>query len=302
MNSRLSSLQIVILAALALCVCCLFGCIGIIVITSLPNDSSMSTEIGPTIPIVFATYPPTYTTTPAVTKTPVATNTRVIDFVPVTNPSPSSNAKGTVVPQPVLVPPRTPTVASNPYQVVIPTPTAPVMTYPIAFTSTFKIITYNVTGKNSTDISKSLQANAIADPHEPGSDYYAMTKWLVQSNWTVKTTARGCEVGGGDVSVAITITMPLLAPTTGVPADVVKQFNTFAQNTIVHESGHAERALQGGRELQRALGNFAPISDCTGMQSQLNNLFRRSVDAIDSSNTEYDASNQHGRTQGAVYP
>jgi predicted secreted Zn-dependent protease len=175
------------------------------------------------------------------------------------------------------------------------------MTYPIVFTSTFKIITYTVTGKTANDISKALEANSIADPHEPGSHYYALTKWQLAGDSTVKASPRGCEVGGGAVSLMITMTLPALN-TTGVSADMLKRFNTFMEKTVLHESGHVEVALQGARDYQRALGNFPPVSSCEGLKIQLSDLFRRSFDAIDSANTDYDAKTQHGLTQGAVFP
>jgi predicted secreted Zn-dependent protease len=176
------------------------------------------------------------------------------------------------------------------------------MIHPIAFTSTLAVTTYNVTGKTENDISKSLEANAIADPHEPGSRYYALTKWQLGGNWVVKSSPRGCQVEEGSVSIFITMTLPALATTADVPANVLKKFDSFLDKTILHESDHAGLALQGARDYQRALGNFAPVSDCEGLKAQLNNLFRRSFESIDNVNTDYDIRTQHGRTQGAVFP
>ena len=285
MNARLSPWQIGILAILFVCVCCELTGIGILGAYSFANDSSPVAEIEPSPTLTRrATASPTFTATPA------PTYTRVIESNP-----------GTNLP-PLALPQRTPTSVANPYKVVVPTPTAPTMTYPIVFTSTFKVVTYNVTGKTVNDISKSLAANAMADPHEPGSRYYALTKWQLTDNWEVKPSPRGCEVSGGNISLAITMTLPALATTTGVSADTLKQFNTFMEKTVLHESGHAELALQGTRDYQRALGNFPPVSSCDGLKTQLSDLFRRSFDAIDSANSDYDAKTQHGFTQGAVFP
>ncbi len=291
MSTRFSTLQIAILAILFVCVCCELTGMGILVAATFTSDSSQVADVAPSLtPIRPATFLATYTPTSPASKTPAPTYTRVVESNP-----------GANLP-PIALVQRTPTSVADPYKVVVPTPTAPVMTYPIAFTSTFKVVTYNVTGKTVNDISKSLEASAIADPHEPGSHYYALTKWQLGGNWAIKPSPRGCEVSGGDVTIMITMSLPALATTTGVPADILKQFNTFMVKAVLHESGHAELALQGARDYQRALGTFAPVSDCEGLKAQLNNLFRRSFNTIDSANTDYDVKTQHGLTQGAVFP
>lgn len=213
-----------------------------------------------------------------------ATPTRVI----VTNSGAASSA-------------RTPTRLRNPYQVVIPTPGAPSTLYPIEFDSDFNVVTYNVIGKTVSEISKSLDANAMPDPSEPGSRYYALTRWQLAGDWSVRPTLRGCEVSSGRVSVKITMTLPLHT-SSGASTDTLNRFNTFVEKTTLHESGHVEITLQGAREYQRALGNYPAAPTCSALDAQLNDLFRRSFDAIHRANREYDAKTQHGRTQGAVFP
>lgn len=196
---------------------------------------------------------------------------------------------------------RTPTRVANPYQVVIPTPTAPPLNAPIAFTSEFRVVTYTVTGKTVNEIGKSLEANAMPDPAEPGSRYYALTRWQLASDWAMRPSLRGCEVVDGKVTVAITITLPALV-TPNVPADVRQRFDTFMEKTVLHESDHVEITLRGAREYQRALSHHPPASNCDILKSQLDALFRQNFDAIQRANREYDAKTQHGRTQGAVFP
>jgi len=196
---------------------------------------------------------------------------------------------------------RTPTRVTNPYRVIIPTPTAPPLVYPITFNSDFRVVTYTVTGKTLNEISRSLEANAMPDPAEPGSRYYALTRWHLASDWSVRPTLRGCSVEAGTIRVAITMTLPALV-TPNVPADAHQRFNTFLERTLVHESDHVTIILQGARAYQHALGNHPPAGDCETLKTQLNDLFRQSFHAINRANREYDAKTQHGRTQGAVFP
>lgn len=196
---------------------------------------------------------------------------------------------------------RTPTRLRNPYTVVIPTPGAPTTQYPTEFSSQFTVVTYNVTGRTISEISKSLEANPISDPSEPGSRYYALTRWQLAGDWSVRPTLRGCEVTSGQVKVTITMTLPLLT-STNTAADALNRFNTFLEKTVLHESGHVEITLQGAREYERALGNHPLAPSCDALKTQLNDLFRRNFDTIQRANRDYDVKTQHGRTQGAVFP
>lgn len=255
--------QIAILTLLLVCVCCTFASVGVVVATYVLWDD------------VSSAYTPTTATAPRVVAT-------------------SSN-----VGAPML--PRTPARVVNPYQVIIPTPTAPPLNVPIAFASEFRVITYTVTGKTVSEISKSLEAHTMPDPNEPGSRYYALTRWQLAGEWVVRPSVRGCQVVDGKVSVTITMTLPALV-TPNVPMDVRQRFDTFMEKTVLHESDHVEITLRGAREYQRALSHHAPASDCDILKSQLNTLFRQNFEAINRANREYDAKTQHGRTQGAVFP
>ncbi len=195
-------------------------------------------------------------------------------------------------------------VVSNPglYNVVVPTPSPPALVYPIQFDSSLSVVTYPVTGTTLVALSKSLDTNALPDPHEKNSRYYARTDWYLSGNWNWSPTVQGCEVDGGNVSIAMTMTLPFLSSTVGVPLDVISRWNTFVSNTVAHETGHVQLDLQGARDYQRTLGNFPPAPSCDIIQSKLKTLFDDSFAAIDWANTGYDSATRHGRTQGAVFP
>jgi len=260
---QFSGWQIAILAVLFVCVCCTFASVGTLAVTYFVWEDVSVARVSATV-----------------------TPTRIV-------------ATNSSVGAPALT--RTPTRVTNPYHIVIPTPTAPPLVYPIESTSDFRVVTYTVTGKSINEISQSLEAHAIADPAEPGSHYYALTRWQLASDWSVRPTLRGCQVAEGKVSVAITMTLPALV-TPDVPINTRQRFDTFLEKTITHESDHVEITLRGARDYQRALGNHPPANDCETLKTQLNELFRQSFNAINRANREYDARTQHGRTQGAVFP
>lgn len=188
------------------------------------------------------------------------------------------------------------------YDIVVPTPSAPALIYPIQFDSNLKIVTYPVIGTTLVALSRSLDANALPDPHEKDSRYYARTDWNLSGHWTWNPTTRGCEVDSGSISISMTMTLPLLASTQGVRTDVLNRWDNFVNNTVTHETGHVKLDLQGARDFQHNLGNFPTAPGCDVIQSKLKTLFDNSFAAIDRANTDYDAQTRHGRTQGAVFP
>jgi predicted secreted Zn-dependent protease len=294
----------IVIVILLLC-CCLeavavLGIVGValpaqptemIEVVILPPTET-ATQRAPT-PSALPSAPPRAATR---TATAAPTFTRVL-------PPPPTGIVSTSSPGRTQTPTRVAGVPQAvPYNIIVPTPTAPPSVYPIKFDSRLKVVTYNVTGKTTKELSQSLNANTLADPHEPGSRYYARTDWYLATNWYVKPTARGCEVDRADVSVAMTMTLPMLPTTTGIALDVLKRWNTFMSNTITHEVGHVEIGLRGGREYQRELGNYPPASNCNALRAKLEALFDSHYAAIDRANVDFDVKTEHGAKQGAVFP
>lgn len=281
---------IALIVAEAVAVCCCLGLFGFVLLGSNSQAIPTSTRIA----LATATLRATSTLSP--TATAERTNTLVV-------PRGTSNTTPTRATPGSRTPTRASTSALGGYTIIIPTPTAPRLVYPIDFKNSFVVSTYAVNGKTTNELSKSLEAASQTDPHESaGNRYYARTDWLLSAHWLARETSSGCEVDKGDVSIAITMTLPALATTTGVPTDVLNRWNTFIQNTQTHETGHVKLAQQGARDYQRELGNFAPASNCDVLQTRLRDLFDKNFSAVDKANVNYDAQTQHGFTQGAVFP
>lgn len=275
-----SRLLLVIFGVLVACIClALLAIIGLVAWTL--NDPPVARSV-----IELPTPLYRATAAPASTETPAPTNTRVIQ-------------PGTSLP-PLVSPVRTATRASS-RNIVIPTPTASISSALVKYETKFTVTTYNVMGKTLNDISKSLNAQALPDPHEPFSRYYARTDWYLTGDWFWKPSASGCELTGAQVMVAVTMTLPALT-TVDAPAEVQTQWNQFIDNTITHESVHVKLAYDGARNYQRELSQLAPTTNCDLLQNRLNEIFRKNFDQIDRANVDYDKRTKHGETQGAIFP
>ena len=287
-NSSRGWLLLIAIELVLVCAC--FCILGVLVTTGwlggLPLQSAqVPSAIAPQV-TTSARLP---NRTPPPTETPEPTYTRVIQPLP-------SN----VTPVPLVVA-KTPTRGAL-YDIVVPVPTAPRIVYPVTFNSNLNIETYNVSGTTLTELSNSLNAHAVADPNETSGRYYAQTQWYLSAQWSDQPTARGCEVENGAVTLTMTMTLPILPSTAGVPRSVQDRWTTFIGNTITHEKGHVKLNLQDARTYQGDLGNFPPAADCTTIKQRLNDLFNRATSSIRRDNINYDAQTRHGETQGAVFP
>ncbi len=256
--------------------CCVFASCGAIVLFVALNDStpSPSLAIGPSV-----------TPVPSPTVRNTATAKR------------DSGGSTSVRATPTVLP-----IKSTTYGISVPTPAAPTIAYDIGFDSDVVVDTYAVYGTTFNALGASLDARALEDPHEQRSRYYARTDWHLGGNWYWKPALRGCSVDHGQVTMQITVTLPLMAEQKAAPANVQNRWARFIENTILHETGHVKIALQGARDYQRDLGNFPVAADCTRLKSQLQDLFDNAFGSIDKANVRYDADTRHGATQGAVFP
>lgn len=265
---------------LALCICVVLSMsVGILVWSLSPTPVARGVNEMAT-PISRVTIAPTMTGTPAPTYTLVI-------------------QPGT--PLPVFAPPGRTATRAHPFNIVIPTPTVVGVSSRIKYETKFTVVTYTVAGKTLDEISQALSTQAMPDPHEPGSRYYARTDWYLTSDWSWKASPGECALTGAQVSVAVTMTLPTLV-SVDAPEDVQTRWRTFIDNTITHENEHVKLSFDGARNYQRDLDRVPAAPNCEILHNRLKDLFRKHFDLIDRANSDYDRRTKHGETQGAIFP
>lgn len=278
----MSNRSLLIIATLLILLSCV--CVGLVGSWAYINFSA---PIEPTPIAALPSPAPTSTrapTLPSFSSTPAPTYTLVIQ-------------PGTPLPPLGVVAPT----RANAYNIIVPTPTAMALKYPVTYDARLNVVTYPVNGETTDAIARSLNAKALIDAHDPLGRYYALTDWNLSSNWTWQTTASGCEVEKAQVTMAVTMTLPSLA-SPNLSQDVRQRWDTFIANTITHETGHVHLAFDGARSYQHDIGYLLPAVNCNIIETRLNDLFKKDLNAIDQANVDYDTTTKHGTTQGAVFP
>ncbi|MCL4394060.1 MAG: DUF922 domain-containing Zn-dependent protease [Chloroflexi bacterium] len=282
MKSGRSLTLLIALEVVALCACIVV--LGVLVVAAGLTGAGpiQSALLPPPTEEVVASPTRRETSTRAPTITPAPTYTRVLPPLP-----------PNVTSQPGLVFSRTPTALPPSYSIPVLTPTAAPLAYPIAYTSTLVVSTYAVAGDTEQALSDSLNAHARANSSVTGGEFYARTDWRMTTQYRTHPTARGCEVESGSISLAITVTLPILAAGQALPTDLDNQWTKFVSNTITHESGHVKIVEQDARRLQRQLGNAAPASNCNVLEATLDDTRKAAVGVISQDNSKYDSQTNH---------
>ena len=158
--------------------------------------------------------------------------------------------------------------------------------------------TYDVYGTSLNQISNQIHS---CSPVILGSDRFAGST-TYRMSWTysiLQNQDKTCTVDRVSVGLGIHYTMPSWEQA-GANAAITGQWQTFYANLLAHEQGHATIARQHAEAIVTQLRAIPPM-DC----SQITTFASSKADAIraqlDVTNEQYDASTNHGDTQGAHF-
>jgi predicted secreted Zn-dependent protease len=150
---------------------------------------------------------------------------------------------------------------------------------------------YAVGGATEAQIRARLDARAPASPDGFKGDAY--TSWHYRWSWPGYGAAT-CELARATVTLTVDVHFPRWTHPRGAPAAVAAAWNRYARALAVHESGHAAYARARYPYVVRAIKRATCRTADAAARAQLA-LIRRHDAA-------YDASTNHGATQGARFP
>jgi len=221
-------------------------------------------------PTTFTATPPRYT--PALTATP-------------TKPGPTPTLLPTVSPH-----------------IPFPTPAAASLRYPVTLNESYAVKPYAVVGNTPQEIRRSLNANGVTDPNEPGQRFDANVVWHLSGGWEGQPTANGCELKDAAFTLKVTLNIPALTIGPATTNELLQGWNAYVERLKLHEAGHIDTSVKQARKLRDDFGNFPPAPNCDTLDQRLQARFDQTIQTIKALDIRYDADTQHGATQGAVYP
>jgi predicted secreted Zn-dependent protease len=152
---------------------------------------------------------------------------------------------------------------------------------------------YDVTGRTSTDLITSMEKNGP-------EGYWAYTDWHVNREYPCASGPDGYKTGPVQVEADVTITLPRWDPPTGVSADLVARWDRLVTALRAHEEGHRDIGFTTGRKVLAALEALPAYTSKEALELAADNAANAIVSDGQARDASYDASTDHGESQGAT--
>lgn len=159
---------------------------------------------------------------------------------------------------------------------------------------------YKINGSTSQDLRKELSAQG---PIINGEHFDAQVKWYI--NWYYHWSnprQNACQVTGVEIKVRITHSMPKWENEENAESSLQIKWDNYLKNLTRHEQGHADNGLKAAQEIEQALLNTPAMPNCRHLKKRLDDTAYAIIQKHNQWDSNYDATTQHGKTQGATFP
>ena len=159
---------------------------------------------------------------------------------------------------------------------------------------------YEVCGCNEKELQCDIKKKCIL--WSDGKKYDAVTTWNVNWDYGYDNAPQSCAADSFRVTIEILFRYPKWARTHDASPQLVEKWDQYMKNLTVHENGHRDIAVQAAEKLSRAVAALPPASTCVELDRRVRALYRARMAKLDQDQREYDATTNHGVTQGALFP
>ncbi len=139
--------------------------------------------------------------------------------------------------------------------------------------------------------------NRASPIRENGRTFHGNTAWDIRWSFRWDRTPSGlCEILGVETKLSVTIMLPDLK--SGTIAGQA-EFQKYVRALLLHEEGHKKIAQEAAHAADQAISTLPPMSSCRMLASEAQRQGSAILDSARKAGREYDATTQHGHTQGA---
>ena len=167
-------------------------------------------------------------------------------------------------------------------------------TVPAAFVGIpgVKLRYYDVSGRTAAEIRASLNRSNSVDP-ATGVHFDAYTEW--DFDWSIPgAPGRSCRLDRAKVTLELTVGLPRLVETEGVPPELLGRWHRYRAALEAHEATHARNAVKARHAVLAAIRG----ADCATADEAAGDV----LDELDYRDEDYDRLTRHGATEGAFFP
>jgi predicted secreted Zn-dependent protease len=113
--------------------------------------------------------------------------------------------------------------------------------------------------------------------------------------------SQACTTDSFRVTLEIIYRFPKWERTDDAPFPLVDKWNSYMKNLVMHEKGHGDLAVEAASELCRAVYKMPPVLSCADLDRHVQSLVRELRDQLNADQRLYDATTDHGISQGAFF-
>ncbi|HEX5447953.1 MAG TPA: DUF922 domain-containing protein, partial [Candidatus Saccharimonadales bacterium] len=161
---------------------------------------------------------------------------------------------------------------------------------------------YRVYGNTLDQIRQQMRTCAPATGGtDAQSEFAAETSYNLSSQYSWTADEAGvCHVSSVKVGLHINMVLPKWQSPVNADDSLTITWGNYTNHLRTHENGHAAIDKSYASKLLNDLKNF-PSTDCSSIADKLKSKAKADISALDSANNVYDASTNHGATQGATF-
>lgn len=243
--------------------------------TDIPTATLMPTETPTATPTLTSISTPTATPTAALS--PTSTSTSTSTFTPTSTPT-----------RFLTKTPRPPASATAP-ATITPLPAATAVG--LVYIPNATIVYYDVSG--STENELRTQLDALGPVGYDGYKGDATAEWFIRWNWPGFGSS-SCQLSEATVSYEIQVIFPRWTPPENVSSDLVAKWVSYTRALAEHEKGHVDYVVANYQSVLDAIRGAACETADAAAHAALAPIRQHDID--------YDATTNHGATQGARFP
>ena len=160
--------------------------------------------------------------------------------------------------------------------------------------------TYAVSGCSANDIAASLRGST----HQSSAGRYevGITSSTTRYSYRYEDAGATCRLRQANIQADITVLLPELANTVGLSAGVKQRWEEFMAALRQHEQGHVDIILASAGKIKAAFEAQQQAVQCPALETALKGAVSRETDVANAANEAYDASTNHGVSQGVAFP
>ncbi len=135
-----------------------------------------------------------------------------------------------------------------------------------------------------------------------GEKYDSVTSWNWRLSYRYDRAPGACAVDSFQVLLEIKYRYPKWMRTGNAAQTLIDKWDRYMKNLVTHENGHRDLAVEAAAGLTRAVAALPPARTCAELDRALRALGHERMEKLNADEKEYDETNRHGKTQGAVFP